>query len=134
MNRVADSLRRNLPGALLVMQVHDELIVECDISDSEKAASILKCEMESAITPSVPLIADVHTGKDWRSASKICLYLGITGGIGSGKSTVSSILRERGLTVLDADEISRQVTSAGGRALPLISETFGPRAQTRTDL
>ncbi|MCH4153271.1 MAG: dephospho-CoA kinase [Saccharofermentans sp.] len=54
--------------------------------------------------------------------------LGITGGIGSGKSTVSSILRERGLTVLDADEISRQVTSAGGRALPLISETFGPRA------
>ena len=68
MNRVADSLRRNLPGALLVMQVHDELIVECDISDSEKAASILKCEMESAITLSVPLIADVHTGKDWRSA------------------------------------------------------------------
>ena len=56
------------------------------------------------------------------------VILGITGGIGSGKSTVSSILRERGLTVLDADEISRQVTSAGGRALPLISETFGPRA------
>ena len=36
--------------------------------------------------------------------------LGITGGIGSGKSTVSSYLGDKGIIVLDADEISRQVT------------------------
>ena len=54
--------------------------------------------------------------------------LGITGGIGSGKSTVSRILEDRGLLVLDADEISRQVTAAGGKAVPVIAELFGPRA------
>ena len=54
--------------------------------------------------------------------------LGITGGIGSGKSTVSGILRDKGLLVLDADEISRKVTEPGGKALPAIAEEFGPRA------
>ena len=51
--------------------------------------------------------------------------LGITGGIGSGKSTVSGILADRGLLVLDADEISRAVTGLGGRAMPEIASTFG---------
>ena len=51
--------------------------------------------------------------------------LGITGGIGSGKSTVSGILADRGLLVLDADEISRSVTGPGGRAMPEIAATFG---------
>ena len=51
--------------------------------------------------------------------------LGITGGIGSGKSTVSSLLAERGLLVLDADEISRSVTGPMGRAMPEIAATFG---------
>ncbi|MBR5182561.1 MAG: dephospho-CoA kinase [Clostridiales bacterium] len=54
--------------------------------------------------------------------------LGITGGIGSGKSTVSGILRDKGLLVLDADEISRKVTEPGGKAIPAIAEEFGPRA------
>ena len=53
--------------------------------------------------------------------------LGITGGIGSGKSTVSSLLAERGLPVLDADEISRNVTGPMGRAMPEIAETFGKK-------
>jgi len=53
--------------------------------------------------------------------------LGITGGIGSGKSTVSGILEGRGLLVLDADEISRAVTGPGGRAMPEISEKFGKK-------
>lgn len=54
--------------------------------------------------------------------------LGITGGIGSGKSTVSGILRDKGLLVLDADEISRNVTEPGGKAIPAIAEKFGSRA------
>ncbi|MCQ2516914.1 MAG: dephospho-CoA kinase [Saccharofermentans sp.] len=54
--------------------------------------------------------------------------LGITGSIGSGKSTVSSILRERGLLVLDADEISRSVTAQNGEAIDEIEEVFGSKA------
>jgi len=54
--------------------------------------------------------------------------LGITGGIGSGKSTVSKILAERGIRVLDADEISHEVTEPGGLAIAEIEEVFGRRA------
>ena len=56
--------------------------------------------------------------------------LGVTGGIGTGKSTVSGYFRDKGVEVLDADEISRKVTDVGGAALPEIAELFGPRALT----
>lgn len=51
--------------------------------------------------------------------------IGITGGIGSGKTTVAKICAQTGLPVLDADQISRNVTAASGSALPLITEQFG---------
>ncbi len=51
--------------------------------------------------------------------------IGITGGIGCGKSTAAQICREAGLTVIDADELSRQVTASDGVALPEIVERFG---------
>lgn len=51
--------------------------------------------------------------------------LGLTGGIGSGKSTVAGMLAELGAAVIDADAISRSLTAAGGRALPAIREQFG---------
>lgn len=51
--------------------------------------------------------------------------LGLTGGIGSGKSTVASMLAECGAAVIDSDAISRATTAAGGSALPFIAETFG---------
>lgn len=51
--------------------------------------------------------------------------IGITGGIGCGKSTAARICREAGLPVIDADELSRQVTSAGGAAMAAIIEQFG---------
>lgn len=54
--------------------------------------------------------------------------LGITGPIGSGKSTVSGILKDRGLPVLDADEISRNVTASMGAAIDEIEEVFGAKA------
>ncbi len=54
-----------------------------------------------------------------------CLRLGLTGGIGSGKSTVALMLLARGATVIDADEISRQATSALGAAIPAIRAAFG---------
>ncbi len=52
--------------------------------------------------------------------------LGLTGGIGSGKSTVANFLAEAGAAILDADAISRSVTQAGGRAIPAILAEFGP--------
>ncbi len=50
------------------MQVHDELICECDIKDKDLCASILKEEMEAAASLSVPLLAEVGFGKDWLEA------------------------------------------------------------------
>lgn len=51
--------------------------------------------------------------------------LGLTGGIGSGKSTVAARLQQRGAAVIDADRISRGLTAAGGAALPAIARAFG---------
>lgn len=53
--------------------------------------------------------------------------IGITGGIGCGKSTASAIMSAHGIEVLDADKISHEVTQAGGAAVPEIIEHFGPQ-------
>ena len=53
------------------------------------------------------------------------LWLGLTGGIGSGKSTVAKWFAEWGAVVLDADQISRQLTLPKGAAIPAIQEAFG---------
>lgn len=53
------------------------------------------------------------------------LKLGLTGGIGSGKSTVARMLSGLGAEVVDADAISRSTTSPGGPALPHIRAAFG---------
>lgn len=51
--------------------------------------------------------------------------IGLTGGIGSGKSTVSSYLKEKGCLIIDADEMSRKMTEKGGSALAAVREAFG---------
>lgn len=51
--------------------------------------------------------------------------LGVTGGIGSGKSTVAAMLGTSGAALIDADSIARSVTEAGGAAVPAIRSTFG---------
>lgn len=51
--------------------------------------------------------------------------LGLTGGIGSGKSTVARLFQDRGAAVIDADAIARACTLAGGAAMPAIRATFG---------
>ncbi|HEX2924865.1 MAG TPA: dephospho-CoA kinase [Ruminiclostridium sp.] len=57
--------------------------------------------------------------------NRISFILGITGGIGSGKSTVSFILKEMGAVVIDADLISREVVKPGQRALEELTQEFG---------
>jgi dephospho-CoA kinase len=54
------------------------------------------------------------------------LRVGLTGGIGSGKSTVAGMLAELGAHVVDTDAISRALTATGGAALLRIAEAFGP--------
>ncbi len=54
------------------------------------------------------------------------IRLGLTGGIGSGKSTVAAMLARHGAAVIDADAISRQTTAAGGTAIAAIRQAFGP--------
>jgi dephospho-CoA kinase len=55
----------------------------------------------------------------------MALRVGLTGGIGSGKSTVLAILARLGATTIDADAISRATTAAGGTAIPEIARVFG---------
>jgi dephospho-CoA kinase len=51
--------------------------------------------------------------------------IGLTGGIGSGKSTVAALLARHGAHVIDTDAISRALTAAGGAALPALAAEFG---------
>ncbi|MGA7778405.1 MAG: dephospho-CoA kinase [Paraburkholderia sp.] len=51
--------------------------------------------------------------------------VGLTGGIGSGKSTVADLFAARGLTIVDTDLIAHQITAPGGVAMPKIATEFG---------
>lgn len=51
--------------------------------------------------------------------------IGLTGGIGSGKSTVARLLEQHGAWLIDTDAISRELTAAGGDAIAAIRDTFG---------
>ena len=53
------------------------------------------------------------------------ITIAVTGGIGSGKTEVTNYLISKGFTVVDADKMSREMTSAGGKAIPFIIENFG---------
>jgi dephospho-CoA kinase len=54
--------------------------------------------------------------------------IGLTGGIGSGKSTVAALMQALGAAVIDADAIAHALTAPHGAALPRIVERFGPQA------
>ncbi|MDT8859429.1 dephospho-CoA kinase [Alkalihalobacillus sp. MEB130] len=53
------------------------------------------------------------------------MLIGLTGGIASGKSTVSKMIQAKGIPIIDADQIAREVVEPGTKALQLISEHFG---------
>ncbi|MDE7230827.1 MAG: DNA polymerase I [Oscillospiraceae bacterium] len=65
MVKVYQRLKRELPEAKLILQVHDELIVEVPEASSQKALEILKEEMQNAAKLDVPLLVDAKTGKNW---------------------------------------------------------------------
>lgn len=68
MINVASSLKKHGLKTKLIMQVHDELILDAPESEAERAAEILKYEMENAVALSVPLTVEVHTGKNLYNA------------------------------------------------------------------
>ena len=68
MIRVDAALRENFPEAKLLLQVHDELIVECPEEMAEAVAALVSREMESVAELKVPLTAEAKFGKSWYEA------------------------------------------------------------------
>ena len=68
MIRVYRRLQQEGMKARLILQVHDELIVEAPENEAHKAAALLSEEMEQAVKLSLPLTADAGIGKTWYEA------------------------------------------------------------------
>ena len=68
MIKVFNRLEKEIPTAKLILQVHDELIVECDAQDADKVCALLAEEMAGAATLAVSLTADADYGKNWLEA------------------------------------------------------------------
>ena len=68
MIRVSDRLASEKLDAKLILQVHDELIIESSLECADEAARVLKEEMENVITMKVPLLVEVGRGKTWYDA------------------------------------------------------------------
>ena len=65
MVRVFDRLERSEIDARLILQIHDELIIEAPEDRKDEICDMLKYEMEHAAELSVPLLVDVNSGKTW---------------------------------------------------------------------
>lgn len=72
-----------------------------------------------------PLMSDRPCGTQQQTLVKFTVAL--TGGIGSGKSTVADLFKGHGVTVIDADVVSRALTAPGGAAIPEVAATFGQK-------
>jgi DNA polymerase-1 len=68
MIRVDQRLRAEGLKARLILQVHDELIVECPAFEAQNVMDIVTREMEQAVALSVPLIAEAKMGESWLDA------------------------------------------------------------------
>ena len=68
MIQVENALRESFPEAKLLLQVHDELIVECPEAQAEEVAALVSREMEGVAQLKVPLTAEAHFGKSWYEA------------------------------------------------------------------
>ena len=68
MLRVRDRLSTEGMEGRLVLQVHDELIVECPAEEADRICSLVEEEMERVISLSVPLLAETSAGKSWADA------------------------------------------------------------------
>jgi len=65
MIRVHAALKRQHPSARLLLQVHDELLLECPAADAEAVAALTRAEMQSCFPLRVPLVATAGHGASW---------------------------------------------------------------------
>ena len=65
---VSRELKKRKLKSKLILQVHDELLIEADMEEVEEVKVILKEQMEQAADLLVPLIVDMHTGESWYEA------------------------------------------------------------------
>ncbi len=65
MINVSKRLKKECPNSYLILQVHDELIIDANVKEMEKAKEILIKEMENAVKLSVPLTVEAECGKSW---------------------------------------------------------------------
>ncbi|MDO5041868.1 MAG: DNA polymerase, partial [Peptoniphilus sp.] len=63
MIKVRENLLKEKLDARIVLQIHDEIIIESSLEDAEKAKEVLKDSMQSAVSLSIPLLVDVNTGE-----------------------------------------------------------------------
>jgi DNA polymerase-1 len=68
MIRIHEALRARHPGTRLLLQVHDELVLEAPLAEAETVAALVKQHMEGAATLKVPLVVDVGRGDNWLDA------------------------------------------------------------------
>ncbi|WP_276836704.1 DNA polymerase I [Megasphaera stantonii] len=68
MNAVQDELERRGLRSRLLVQVHDELVLEVPADEREEVETLLKDTMEHIVTLSVPLVVDIHCGRNWEEA------------------------------------------------------------------
>lgn len=68
MVRIYERMEAEKLRSKLILQVHDELVIDALIEEKERVSDILKTEMENAAHLNVPLVADVHCGKNWYEA------------------------------------------------------------------
>ena len=70
MIKVSERLQREQLRARLILQIHDELILECPHDELEQVKTLLQQEMENACSLSVRLTAEVSVGENWYDAKK----------------------------------------------------------------
>jgi len=66
--RISADLKKAGSGALLLLQVHDELVLEVPMAELESTEELVRQGMEGAMVLKVPLVVDLHTGANWAEA------------------------------------------------------------------
>ena len=68
MNQVQEKLEKENLKSRILVPVHDELVLEVPAAERDTAAALLQETMEQVVTLAVPLVVDIHWGKDWEAA------------------------------------------------------------------